>query len=265
MMKSTIKSLLIALVLGTGTSYGQTPFYMEYLSTFNPAASGFGDSLSISSNFSLSRRNSTLLSNINYKSKLFHGGFSASTIQNRFEGHGSWTTANINYSYHIRTGKKSTLVIGAGLNYYYFTHKDDYSSYHSDKFSGSIGLHFQSNRFRIGTSFTPNFGGYNSYEKLGLSSFYADYTFRLGENWNLQAGVAGVGYYGYVTALMKYRDKLWFGGNVGYGNQNLLFGMNLKQGLTVGASVGLTRAYGPASYFSGSAFIKANLFELFKK
>jgi len=264
-MKSTLKSLLVGLTFCSASAFGQNPFYWQQYGSYNPGAAGIEDSLTFISSMNFNNHFLSSRSSMNYRSKKIHGGLSASYIgiTNR-----DWYANNglyLNYSFHAKLGDKSTLGIGAGFNYNNIRYLQDGTVKHeANAYSGTLGVHFQSGRWRAGTTFTPRFEGNDFIYQLGWSSLYADYTFRLGEKWGLQTGLAAGPDFQFLTLTAKYGDKLWFGANLGFNNHHVFAGVKLKQGITLGASGGVY-TYGSRPQFTGSVFLKAQLSELFVK
>lgn len=265
MIKSTIKSLLVALILCPGFSMAQNPFYWQQYGSYNPGAAGVEDSLTFISSLSTFDRYTISRSSMNYRSKKIHGGLSAGYHGLYKKDSYANNGLNLNYSFHAKLGERSVLGIGVGMNYNNMRYlQDGKVVYEGNDYTGSFGVHFQSGRLRAGTSFTPTFNVQGFGQQLGWSSVYADYTFKLNEKWGLQTGLAAGPQFSYLTFTAKYTDKLWFGTNLGRSDQNVFVGMNLKQGVSLGAAVGVY-SFPSKQQFAGSVFLKAQLSELFGK
>ncbi len=262
-MKSTLKSLLVGITLCSTTAFAQNPFYWQQYNSYNPGAAGIDDSLAFISNVNFNGSYFSSRASVNYRSKKLHGGLSAgyTGLSNRdwYANNG----LNLNYSFHAKLGEKSTLGIGAGFNYNNIRYLQNGSiSQEENAYEGTLGVHFQSGRFRAGTTFTARFAENEPRYQLSWSSLYADYTFKLGEKWGLQTGLAAGYDFRYLTLTAKYKDKLWFGTNLNFYNPNVFAGYKFKQGITLGASVGFYN-YGSHTSFSGSVLLKADLHKVF--
>lgn len=206
MIRSTIVSLSMLMALSVSTAYTQTDFFWNQQSLYNPAATGLDDKISIRSTTTIHREGIVSEQfSADLKSKKLHGavglGYSAMIPGDYYGASNSY----VNYAFHARTGENSLLSIGTGLSY----HKRSMISssqtvYRSEGLAWSLGAHFRYKNFNAGvsTSLLTNDG---IHYHVGIETLYADYTFKLKNDWSLK--VAGIAT-GSPNALYGYRNAL---------------------------------------------------------
>src|SRR6218665_256444 len=231
------KLITFVIVFTSFQSQAQGFFWTQYEAD-NPAASGVNSRLSVSSVSSF-RTGGVLSERISAQARIqkLHGGISTGyRYMGRFNGYYRQSNPYLNYSFHVKTGENILLAFGVGAEWTQLHYGYGETTDFEEKWVNyRTGVHFQYKGFQVGvTGSTYENGGKT---RFGISDVYADYTTRIGQSWELNAGLHFGKYDSGIMAKATYRNKYWFGVNYGfYQGIGIMAGMNVNDKLSIGYS-----------------------------
>lgn len=252
-MRSLLPILILSICFNIRTHAQGGLFWNQYAAG-NPAATGIGSALDISSITSY-EGNALLQERLNadVRIKKLHGAIGAGYRYAQDRSYFQMSNPYVNYSFHWKTGENSLLAFGAGLDYSDYKYQDGNSTIYQDGYATYFfGVHYQFKGLKVGVA--AEMFQYESYYgskrmQFDLSDAYIDYTHKFGENWAVNVALHGGNSRNYGASVMAraiYKDKFWFGIQAGEGNgEGILLGVNLNNKWSLGYSISAgTETYG---------------------
>ena len=268
----SIALTLILFVCFSPKIFGQNRFFWNQYGAGNPAATGTNSDLDISS-ITDYYGHSIFSERLNAEARIkkLHGAVGAGYRLFANNNFNDYLVSNpyLNYSFHIKTGENSLLAFGANVDFsdtrrsHMNADQTGVITTHYKETRYGLGAHFQYKRLKAGVAISTYDDGPFSESGVELSDLYIDYTFKFGENWQLQtaahAGSYRVAYFDRGNTVMAraiYKNKYWFGASLAEESEvGLMAGINLNDRWNIGYSIGTRISGGSINYITSQSLV----------